>query len=279
MNTRCPGIHSLVLALTWAMPAFAAEPEVHAMIEQGNERFVQGDYPAAISHYQRARNVAPELAIIHYNLANTYFREHKHDQAREAYALAIRGAHGRLLARARFNLGNLMYRAGVDAMLTFQDAVTPLRAAIDQYRQCLSLDLPERAAARYNLELATRLLAELEQQKVQAQPNPEMRNQQTSQNQGQAFEQRLNQETAGRDLSLEQMRDREPSGAQRAPEGDSPMTESATQTDEARGEPELSPEQAEQMLELIRERSRASAVRRREARRARLGEAAVERVW
>lgn len=123
----------------------------------------------------------PDSPEVHFNIANAYFNRFDLAKAKEHYAQALTTRDERFGSRVRYKLGNVAYRRAANALKTFVDAATHVDNAIDYYINSLTLD-PEQPDAHYNLELAHRLLREIENEVVQQQHNPEARDQQTSPN-------------------------------------------------------------------------------------------------
>ena len=270
----------LGVGLLLLLPAFKYSDSPFEAVREGNALYQAGQYHAAAQQYEIAAQTLPEAAEIQFNQGNAFYKQYNYDKALEYYTLALDTDDRTLESRLKYNLGNVKYRQAVEALRTFQDALTPLRTAISYYRDSLALD-GQQPDARYNLELAYRLLRELQRQQVQAQRNAEVRNQKTSQNQGQASEyQTQQQQSRQRDIKQDQNTQRQTQGqqAQQAPQ-DKVSTDDSAQTQQATAPQELSPEEAEQLVEIIRERARAAEGQRQQWRRARMRDGQVEKYW
>ena len=121
----------------------------------GNRAYRKGDYARAVERYRAVmarKGADPRLS---YNLGTALLRLGETDLAHERLSESLEARSPELRARVFYNLGNaLIGRSGA------RDA-EDLRAAIDAYRRSLLLD-PTRADARWNLELASRRLEQLE---------------------------------------------------------------------------------------------------------------------
>lgn len=140
----------LVLALS-AVFALSLRP--------GNRAFEQGRYQEAVAEYSRALERGGDSPLLRYNLGTALLRLGRYDEARAHLEQAgTGGVEVRVRQPARYNAGNTelepAFRARPSAERT--DA---LRRAILHYRQALILD-PTDADAKWNLELAQRLLAQ-----------------------------------------------------------------------------------------------------------------------
>ena len=95
----------------------------------------------------------PEIAL---NQGNAWFRRFDYDQALEHYLAALDTLDPYRASRVQYNLGVVKYRQALDAMQTFQDALTETRSRIEYYRDSLRLDPDLRRRA---LQPGTRLPA------------------------------------------------------------------------------------------------------------------------
>jgi hypothetical protein len=185
----------------------------------------------------------------------------------------------RLLAsRVRYNQGNVQYQQALEALRASTDAVTPLRAAMAYYRDSLEAD-PQYQEARYNLELAYLLLRRIQSPKDQEQRQVDD-GERTKQDQEQSSKQ-PNQEQPSRQQKTQQ----DTSQSSQAQSAEHPIEQQAsldnaeTQMEPANNPQELSSEEAEQLLEDIRQRGREIDKRREQWRRARLGKPRIDKDW
>jgi tetratricopeptide (TPR) repeat protein len=250
----------------------------HDAVRQGNALYRAGHYEAAAQHYERAAAALPEAAEIRFNQGAAAFKQFHYDQAVEYYLAALVTENAQLASRAQYNLANVRHRQALQAMQTFQDALSLVQAAIAFYRDSLELD-PGRLDARYNLELAYRLLHAIEAQRVQGQRNAETRNQETSDNQGQPFEEHAEDEQAAPGQARpDEQQPADGRQARQAPP-DNAATSGANQLRQASAPQNLTPEEAEALLEVFRERSQAAQSLRLDARRSRLRDTGFEKYW
>ena len=252
------------------------ESPYHAA-ELANEAYRDGRYKDAADLYELALVDLPDSPELHFDHGDALFKLHDMDQATAAYLRALETDDNNLAAKAYFNLGNVHYRISLNAMSTFRDAVTPLREAMRHYRDALGL-APDMADAMYNLELADRLLDDLAEQRIQAIQNPDAEMTARSQNRGALMDQRAEND---RSLEREMEPDAEAGGqtgdAQQGPEG--AQSEDDAQTQSAGNQREMSAEEAEEMVEMVRSRNQAAEEMRQQWRQARMREAGIEKPW
>jgi len=276
-----PDLRIVLAAAVLLAPALVVAADTlspHQAVEQGNAAFAAGDAGAAGRFYEQAAAALPQSPLIQYNLGIVAVRGFDLDAAAARFQRALQSGDQRLESRVRYNLAVVHHRQALKALQTFQDALTPLEQAIGLYRDALRLD-PAQADARYNLELAYRLLLEVERQQVQPQNNPRVRDQKPSPNEGQQSTStgqasRRDRQEAGSE------KDRKPQGAeaQQAPQG-SPSRDDSSQVQDAASPRELSPEQAEELVTVLRNRARSLEAVRQQWRRARMQDGALERNW
>jgi Ca-activated chloride channel family protein len=145
-----------------------------------------GDFEAAAAAYERsATGTLPAAAVYNHGIA--LYRTGQMTEAAERFQRAAAAENDSLAASARFNLGNSHYARAV-AALQSQDqpdpaeAISQLEMAIDSYRSSLRID-PTDADARANIELATKLIKQLQQQQEQQEQQEQEQQQQQDQDQ------------------------------------------------------------------------------------------------
>ena len=264
----------LLALLPWWGPA----GDAYLAVEEGNALYRVGQYEAALGEYAIAAEVLPDAPEIALNQGNAWFRRFDYDQALEHYLQALDTLDPYLASRVQYNLGVVKYQQALDAMQTFQDALTDTRSAIEYFRDSLRMD-PNLQDARYNLELAYELLRRIEEQQVQGQRNAETRDQETSENRGQSFPDRASEEQAGtQDAAADAEEDIRGREATEAPPS-AAISRTRNQVQQAELPQPLSPEAAEDMLEMLRQRSEAAQSLREAQQRARMREAGLAKIW
>ena len=267
------------LTLLLSLAAFETIESPYQAVPLANEAYDAGNYRMAADLYEAALGYLPESPRLHFNLGNAYYQLAELEKAQAAYMRALATDDGPFAARVYYNLGNVHYQRSLNAMRTFRDAVAPVREAMASYREALSLDAGL-ADAMYNLELADRLYDALKEQREQPQANPYARAKATSPNRGQYHDDE-NAETRPEERSADPNRnDVNAPGQQgeQAPQG-SAAQQVNTESDPGGPQRELTPEQAEEMVELVRKKAEAAESMRQQWREARMRDEAVERPW
>lgn len=247
--------------------------------ERGNQAFSEARYSDAATYYQAALLDLPEAPELHYNLGNAQFKLHDMGQALVSYLAALETTDRGMAAQTHFNLGNVQYQMALNAMRTFRDAVTPIREAMRSYREALSMD-PGFADAMYNLELADKFHEEMKRQRMFAVTGPGANEEVETQNESNQLDPRITGERPTEeqvDQSTEGAED-QTGEAQQGPQM-SDSSEQQTQSQPNGSQREMSAQEAEEMVEMVRGRNEAAEAMRQQWRQARMREADVARPW
>ena len=118
-------------------------------MKAGHESYLQGDYGAAQTAFQKATIQKPNHPLAYYNLGTVLYRSGRFDAAGQAFREALARHNGKIeqtlnLAHIYYNLGNAQFKTG------------DFGRAIDAYRHVLRLN-PQDTDAEHNLALALRL--------------------------------------------------------------------------------------------------------------------------
>ncbi len=136
-----PPLWAPVLACSILM---AATPAFASPADDAVKLYNEGDYLGALARFKEALEKEPSPSL-YYDAGNALYKLDKYDAAARHYAGSAAEAEPSLGARARYNLGNSLLRAG--------DA----KGAIEQYIESLKLN-PGDEDAKHNLEVALRML-------------------------------------------------------------------------------------------------------------------------
>lgn len=229
----------VVATVSAGLFGFSFLDEVARRVEQGNQLFDQAEFEAALEAYREAQTDRPESPELHYNVGDALYKQGAVDEAAAAFQKAVETGDPELGSKAYYNLGNALYRQQM------------FDQAIGAYENALELN-PSDQDAKINLEMALEKLEE--QQKQQNQ----------DQNQDQENKENQNEEN-----DSESKREQQDTGAedQKNQEPQSPPKESQNQRQQKEGESqqpgELTPEQAERLLDALKDRETESQKRRR----------------
>lgn len=295
-------------AVLLVLGVLSGRPDPRETIARAAELYAHQQYEQALAALDAlAGHVGEKLRPAWlFDRAATLYKLGRLDDAREAWNQAASLADPRLEAACRYNLGNCDYQQALEAAGNPQQAAAalePLKRAIENYRDAIRLD-PSLEDARANLELAMKLREQLRRQmQQQQQQNPQSSQQNKSQqndnrqqkpSEGNKSAQPQNQAGQSQSNPSESDADRKPSDRRDASEQKQPSEQNqntqqpqpeaspATQPKPSAGQASqqtarLTREQAERLLQLIRdlERQRREMLRRMQAAR----QKPVDRDW
>ena len=272
------GQNLLLFGTVWLLCGFLGGDSAHQLVENGNTLYAEARYQDALSAYQQAERSEPESGEVQYNLGNAYFRQFELARATESYKRALLMGHERIQALAAYNLGNVRYQQSLNAMRTFKDAVRHIKISIRYYRESLTLDASF-ADARYNLELAHRLLMELEQQGIVLQRSPEISDRESSVGRGRQMDMETPSPSSSDGEGTNQQSDEMKGQAgESAPQG-SAASSSKTEAQSAASPRDISAEEAAQMAELVRDKALGMESQRQQWKRARMRDTGEAKTW
>jgi len=149
--------------------------------DKGAAYYLRGQYDDALKALQEADRARPETPEIQYNIANSHFKKGEYDKSLAGYEKALLSEDATLAQKARYNRGNVYYRQN------------DYQKAIAEYQQAVELD-PNDRDAKYNLELARRMLKENSKPQSQDQKKQDKPQEQDKQDQKQEQDQGKEQE-------------------------------------------------------------------------------------
>jgi len=204
-------------------------------VREGNRLYEEGRFAEAHQKYLEAMAEAPGSPIIPFNDGNALYQGADYQRAMEAYQRAIETGDPRLASSAWYNLGNALYRE------------QQLAQSLEAFKQALRLD-PGDSDAKHNLERVLEQMQQQEQQEQQqdgdSEDEDEQQDEQDSEGQQDSEDQDQGQENQDPADGEQEPDDQDTS----PPQGEEPPS----------GEPEprqteMTPEEAERLLDAIEE--------------------------
>lgn len=164
-----------ILSISHAM---AQVEKAEQLIQTGNKWYQQKNYVQAEEQYKKALQVDASNDIATFNLANTYFRMNKPEEATQLFSSLIKYTQDKTLQEnAYFNQGVVYSKQN------------NLEASIESYKNALRIN-PDDSAARENLQKA--LIAYKKKQQTNTKPKP-VNNNPVSQKDQKSMEQKLDE--------------------------------------------------------------------------------------
>lgn len=273
----------LSVPLSLTRPLAAGQNDVRRINGEGNLLYGEGEWAEALELYTAAGELDPENPVLHYNLANTLYYLNDLEKAETHYRVAAASENEELARRARFNLGNTGFRRAeaLEGAGDWPGRNKALVQSIGHWQSVLEED-PGNRDAKLNLELARRKLQEEppenEQQQDQEdqQEQQQQDEQQDKQNQQpqQQDEQDAEEEQSGEEQQSESGEDEQP---QEEPSSEQQEEQEQPAGEEQAEEMRISPEEAQRILDALRDEEIEEQRRQMAERKGRGGSA--ERDW
>jgi len=220
----------------------ARADDYRRLLEEGNKLYEEGNFDEALARYREARIERPELPEVQYNIGSALYRQNAFEEAVEVYGTSLSTESAELEAHAYYNMGNALFRQ--------QQYIE----AIEAYKRSLVIN-SEDVDAKFNLELARKMLKE------QMQPEQQEKQQQCQQPQkeeGEEQKQEQRQEQQGE----KQQEDEQVGQQEQQPES----PDSTGQQQQPRPQEGLTKEDAERILDALKEDERRLQKEKRRAK-------------
>lgn len=174
---------AIAVGLTGAGPATSPTPS--QQLAAANKNLAEGKLDDAIAKYQQIAEGQTGRTEAIYNEGVARFRNSEFEQARSLFTETLGTNNPNLTTQARFNLGNCDYAEAVACSKDDRPgAIKQLSSAVSHFRSALQ-DKPTDGDARANLELATRLMKQLQQEEDKEQEEKQDQQQKDQQQQDQ----------------------------------------------------------------------------------------------
>jgi len=175
----------------------AAADDFTDMVDNGNRAYLEGDYQTALDYYHQAEVERPETPELDYNIGTTLSREQKYEEAVDKLQKSLLTDVVENETAAHYNLGNVYYKMG-----DYQNAIM-------SYQRSLELN-PDDIDAKYNLELARKMLKEQMKPEQQDQQEQQQQQQQEQQEQQQQEQQPQPQDEQDEQQEQQQQQQQQP---------------------------------------------------------------------
>ena len=215
----------ILLALLMANSAFGAD--YIDLVKKGNFAFMNKNYSEAVDYYHQAETDRPETPELEYNIAGALYEQGKYEEAVERFGKSKNSESVALESQANYNLGNTYYKMG-----DYQNA-------IKNYEDALKLN-PDDMDAKFNLELARKMLKE--------QMKPEQQDQQDQQQQ-----QQEQQEQQQQQQQEQEQQDQNEQQQQQQDQNQDQKDQQQQQQQQMQQDKEMSKEDAERILNALRD--------------------------
>ncbi|MFH1302942.1 MAG: tetratricopeptide repeat protein, partial [Planctomycetota bacterium] len=166
----------LLLILLLVTSTAFADDHIDA-VQRGNRAYRQQDFKTALEQYHIAEADIPESPELDYNVGGALYNQGKYEEAVTRYERSLNSPDINLEAHGHYNMGNTHYCMG------------DYQKAIMSYENALNIN-PDDVDAKFNLELARKMLKE----QMQPQEQEQQEQQQQQQQQQEQEEQKENEQ-------------------------------------------------------------------------------------
>jgi tetratricopeptide (TPR) repeat protein len=221
-----------------ALPSLAPAQPGRGAVAAGNRLYDEGRYEEAHEQYLEALREAPDSPIVPFNDGNALYRTEEIERAMESYRQAVESGNPAVEAQGWYNLGNALYK---------QQQLEP---ALEAYKEALRRN-PADTDAKHNFEVA---LEQLEQQQQQQEQQSD--DQQDENDEGQDQQDQQDPQQSEQDQDQEQQNqpeNQDPQEQQQEPQQDQPQEQQQENAEQQPQPGELSREEAERLLQAIKE--------------------------
>jgi Ca-activated chloride channel family protein len=149
-----------ILLLLLVMPAHASPARAYRDYKNGN-------FKEARNEYERLLEKKPDDPKLNYNAGAAAYRAGEYDAAAKAFSNATKAPELELQERAYYNLGNANYRLGA-SQPTPDKKMALWNQAVQNFESAMKLN-PQDSDAKFNHELVKKQLEELKKQQQQQQ--------------------------------------------------------------------------------------------------------------
>ena len=258
-------------------------------VREANDAYKAGRYEEAIKAYESVGVDNPNMPELSYNMGLAYYRIRDFEKARELFNESLSTRNLDLEANAKFNLGNVAYSQALEKLNAIPEAIEKAKQAISHFRDVLDIH-PEDTDARANIETAQLLVKDLldkqkQQQEQQDQEQQDKQNQQcdnpqqqqdNKKQEGDENEKNQDKEENNSDDQQQQQQKKQEQQEKAQQQGNEKQKQES-QPKPTEVNEEMTQQQAERMLQAVRDRE---AKRREEqARKMRAKRVPVSRDW
>jgi len=221
-------IFFLILNILFVISAFAQSG--HKKVADGNKLYAEEKYDEANNKYRDALIDSPESPIINFNIGDVQYKKRNFEEAVKSYEKSTSSDEIKVQSGSYYNIGNTFYKMG------------KLPESILAYKKALELN-PEDEDAKYNLEYVRAKLKD----------NSEKQPQENQQQQQQEEEQQHDRQNQDKEQkSEEQQQEQQEQQQNNQEDRQKPEQQQEPQQEQAAEPKEISKEDAERLLDALK---------------------------
>ncbi len=242
----------LVIILFMPTKVFAS---VAGEVNKANGLYKQGQFDDSLKLYQEALDQDEKSSAVKYDLGTAFYKKGDYAKALGYLEQAAQDKNIKIKPKAEYNLGNVLYKSGMQkASTNVDEAIKSLQKALGYYGQSLA-DAPKDQDALYNQNFVKKQIELLKQkkqeQKQQQQQNQKQQKQKNQQNQQSQQGQQGQQQQHNQQDQQGQQGQQNQQQQQRSESQEQKQKNAQEQAEE--NQKELDHKQAEDLLEEYRE--------------------------
>jgi len=158
---------------------------------KGDRAYEDQSYEEALTNYQNVLTKSPQDTQTAFNLANTYYKLDKFEEALNSYKQALNSEDKSLRQSALYNMGNSLYR------------LNKLKESIEYYEKSLEMN-PEDKRAQLNYEFVKKKLEQKEQEEKEKEEKEKEQEKQEEEQKQEEKQEQENSEEQEKDENKEQ---------------------------------------------------------------------------
>lgn len=229
---------ALILTISEGSGAITLSDKMHSKISSGNRAYGDGNHESALLRYQEAESLDSTIAVPHFNAGDAFYRLGQFPEGARKFLRSATSPDDSVAAMSYYNLGNSMFKTG------------DLESAAEAYRRALLIE-PDDDDAKYNLELALRMIEQQQQQQQQNQDQQQDRQDRQDEQQQQQEQQDSQQDQGQQENQQDRQDQQQEQDEQDRQQQEQPDQQQAEQ-DQGQSRPgEISQEELERILAAI----------------------------
>ncbi len=239
----------LIPSMGWA--------SVAGEVNKANDLYKQGKIDDSLSLYQKAFAQDEQSSVVKYDLGTALYKKGDYAKAMGYLEQAAQDKNIKIKPRAEYNLGNVLYKSGIQNEKTNVDqAIKSLQDATEHYGQSLGLD-PKDKDALYNQDFVKKEIERLKQKKQEQQQKQQQQQNQKDQKQDKQNQQKQQkeqgQEGQQKQANQQQQQKQQEQQAKEAQEGKpqdrKKQNQQSAQAQSVENQKQVDRKQAEDLLE------------------------------
>jgi len=245
-----------LLAMTLYFIPSLSYASVAGEVNKANSLYKQGKFDDSLELYQKALDKDDKSSVIKYDLGTAFYKKGDYAKALTFLQQAAQDKNVKIKPKAEYNLGNVLYKSGIQKENTNVDeAIKSLQNALGYYGESVAED-PRDQDALYNQGFVKKEIERLKQKKQQQQNKQNQQQNKDQQKQDQKQQQgQQNQQSQQDQQKQQQQQDQQQNQQSQQQKDQQQQAESQaqkqkdTQAQAQQSQKELDRKQAQDLLE------------------------------